>query len=118
MWDIYNTIELLAEAACFLVLTGVLYLLRHSYSLLREYFGSETLNGVTLGAAVFWTGYFVNMINDILQHRFMKILNSVLLVLGSGVVFTYVWKMQHTIEVKIAPKKIMNGEVPFLQMPI
>ncbi|ANF23481.1 hypothetical protein [Thermococcus piezophilus] len=40
----------------------------------------------------------------------MKIPNSVLLVLGSGVVFTYVWRMQHTIGIRIAPKKIMKGE--------
>ncbi|ASJ12886.1 DUF835 domain-containing protein [Thermococcus thioreducens] len=106
----YEHVKLLVEIVAFVSLTGALYLLIALRGVLKDILGTSTIRGVYIGGIIFWFGYLINVLNDVLTLRFLKILDDIVVAIGMVVIaYSTIW-VKRQIVTRVKPRVVLEGE--------
>ncbi|NJE61324.1 DUF835 domain-containing protein [Thermococcus sp. 21S7] len=106
----YEHIKLGAEIVSFLSLSGLIYLAFSLRKSLGGIFDDKIIKRFFMGAFVFWSGYFVNVMNDVVPLKVLKILDDALGALGILIIAIVFRSLKEEIELKVKPTVVLNGQ--------
>ncbi|ACJ16529.1 Hypothetical protein TON_1041 [Thermococcus onnurineus NA1] len=106
----YEHVKLVAEIVAFVSLTGVAYLLISIRRVLREFLGISVVRGIFLGVLIFWSGYLINVLNDIFPLELLKILDDVIATIGIGIIALSAVRVRKQIVMHVKPRVVLDGE--------
>ncbi len=105
----YQHVKLAAEVVAFLSLSAAVYVALTLRSALRELLSKRELDLITAGILVFWAGYFVNVLNDIIVTDFMKVADDVLVAIGMFILAVAAGGVGRRIKLRIEPKMVLGN---------
>ncbi|NJE41729.1 DUF835 domain-containing protein [Thermococcus sp. GR6] len=106
----YEHVKLAAEIVAFVSITGVAYLLVTIRRMLREFLGISVVRGIFLGVLIFWSGYLINVLNDIFPLELLKILDDVIVTIGIGIIALSAVRVRKQIVMHVKPRVVLDGE--------
>ncbi len=105
----YQHIKLAAEIVAFLSLSTAVYVALTLRSALRELLSKRELDLITAGILVFWAGYLVNVLNDVIVTDFMKVADDVLVAIGMFILAVAAGGVGRRIKLRIEPKMVQGN---------
>ncbi len=105
----YEHIKLFAEVIAFSVLTVTVVMAMRIRKRLGASLGRREVNNTIIGFLIFWSGYFVNVLNDIIKTEFMKVFDDVLVALGLIWILVTAQPIYGKLKLKSAPSKVFDG---------
>ncbi|AEC52415.1 hypothetical protein PNA2_1500 [Pyrococcus sp. NA2] len=110
----YETMKFGAELIAFASITIVSYLVFSMRRFLANSFGRKVSNYTVLGVLIFWSGYLVNLLNEIVQTHFMKVLDDVLVATGSFIFVISAFQLVKGLPLSAKPGKvkIIGSSIP------
>ncbi|WP_048150034.1 DUF835 domain-containing protein [Thermococcus sp. AM4] len=105
----YAHIKLLAEVIAFSVLTITVVMAMRIRKRLGASLGEREINNMMVGFLIFWSGYLVNVLNDIITTEFMKVFDDVLVAVGLAWILVTVRPIYGKLRLKSVPSKVFEG---------
>lgn len=105
----YEHIKLGAEIIAFTALTLVVVLFFKIRPWLRRTFTESNVRNLAIGVLIFWAGYLVNVMNDVVKTEFMKVFDDVLVAVGLAWVLFALRPFYWEVKIRIEPTKVVNG---------
>ncbi|WP_157726709.1 DUF835 domain-containing protein [Thermococcus sp. P6] len=105
----YEGIKLAAELVAFASITAVVYLIFPLRKVIKEVLGGSTVRMVYVGVIVFWSGYLVNVLNDVFPLEFMKVLDDVIVAIGMVIITVSMVGIKKEITAHVKPEVVLNG---------
>ncbi|NJD99813.1 DUF835 domain-containing protein [Thermococcus sp. LS1] len=106
----YEHVELAAEIVALVSLTGAVYLLVTLRGVLREFLGVSVVRGIFFGVLIFWSGYLINVLNNVFPLELLKILDDVIVAIGMGIIALSAVGVKRQIVMRVKPRVILDGE--------
>jgi len=103
----YQEVKLLAEIIAFSAVTLAVYSVYLLGPHIEEYTSRKLWFGIRLSLFIFWIGYLINVLNDIIVTPLMKVLDDVFVATGAFLGAIYLWTTAKILSKSLpAPKKL------------
>jgi len=105
----YTQVKILAEMIAFLTLTIAVAMAIRIRDRISISFGKKDVNNLMIGLLILWTGYLVNVLNDVIPTEFMKVFDDVLVATGLTWILITSRPLYGKLKLKKVPTKVLNG---------
>ncbi|WP_456365063.1 DUF835 domain-containing protein [Thermococcus sp.] len=105
----YREVKLLAEIAAFSAVTFAVYSVYILGPHIEEYTSRRLWFGIRLSLFIFWTGYLINVLNDVIVTPLMKVLDDVFIALGAFLGAIYLWTTAKILSKALPTPKKLSG---------
>ncbi|CAB49836.1 DUF835 domain-containing protein [Pyrococcus abyssi] len=108
----YESVKLLTEFVSFVAFTIIILLILFVRKYLENLFGKRAVRYSLVGIAVIWFGYLVNVLNDIIPYKTLKIVDDVLESIGIAILALTTFYLARGFSLKVRPKAINHPGEP------